>query len=197
MATPSGHNHPIAENLMLSGNEEINENSARFARRYNLQPTFHINCFECCFMYLTEKRNYLHAIGDRYQVKYGNTSNWINCYLSGPSAPGKHGQFKTESIEQLEPFSMTTVKGGLTYKVYTNVDPDVAAIGVMVQTTTRLESITIKEVKPEIINGSTLNYRNAALLELYRETKREQSLRGTCEILIGDAFTKITIKQEN
>ena len=193
MENPVGHNHPTGEKVIPSGTVETNEKSTRFASHYNLRPTFDINCFDCCFEYLTKYRNYGTVIGNSYQVYYGNTSNWTNCYLAVPS--GKHGQFKTDSIEHLQPFSMTTVKGGLTYKVYTNVNPEIAAIGVRVQTTTRLESITIKEVKPDLINGSKLNCRNAALLEIYREMNGENSLLGVCEKPLGDAFTKMTIKQ--
>ena len=180
MANSIEHNHPAAEEFTPSGNRETNDKSGKFASRHNLQPTFDINCFDHCFEYLTKNRRYFDKFGDSDQVYYGDRSNLTNCYLAESNK--KNDQFKTDSVESLGKFSSTTVKGGLTYRIYTDVNPnDIRIGGKIEQTTLRLESIPIKDVKVDLINGSKLSYLDATLLELYRERVGEQSLLGTCE----------------
>ena len=93
---------------------------------------------------------------------------------------GKNGQFKTGHDINLGELSRRTIQNCLTYQLYTapDINPGVIAMGVLIQV--RLESIAVQKVKLDLINGSKLNYHNAALLELYRKNDKE-SLQGKCE----------------
>ena len=182
MADQTVHDHPLKD----SG---INEDSVDFQEEQGLNPHFGIECIECCFIYLTQFRNYKIVIGNSDQVKFGNAQNWTDCFLTGPTKPrGKHCQFKTGHDINLGRFSERPVQGGLTYQFYTNdSNPDAIAMGVPI--IARLESIAIGSLKPGHVNGSKLNYYNAALLELYREKEGQNSLEGTCERM-GDGDKK-------
>ena len=172
------HNHPAAQRLDSGGNAD----SENFKRQYNIQPNFDLECIGCCYKYLTEDRGYEHVIGNFNQVKYGNAANWTDCFLTGRTERGTHGQFKTRHDLNLGQLSKRTLQECLTYQFYTapNINPDVIAMGVPIKA--RLESIAVHKVKPDLVNGSKLNYHNAALLELYREKNCEESLHGTCEM---------------
>lgn len=188
------HNHPASQRLDSGGNDD----SENFRRQYDIQPDFDLECIGCCYKYLKEDRGYELVIGNFNQVKYGNAANWTDCFLTARNEHGTHGQFKTGHDINLGELSRRTIQNCLTYQLYTapDINPDVIAMGVPVQA--RLESIAIQKVKLNLINGSKLNYHNAALLELYRQKKDRQSLQGKCEMknkgALAFAFKKMQIK---
>ena len=186
------HNHPDTQRL---------DSSENFRRHYDIHPDFDLECIGCCYKYLTRDRGYENVIGNFNQVKYGNAANWTDCFLTGPNERGTNGQFKTHHDLNLGKLSKRTLQDCLTYQFYTapDINTDVIAMGVPVKA--RLESIAIQKMKLDLVNGSKLNYHNAALLELYREKEGHQSLQGTCEMRnegdekpLETAFERMNIK---
>ena len=178
-------NHERAPSHLVGIDAGRNESSDDFSRRYELEDEadFDLDCVAACWNFLTRQRQYTHAEGNTNRVKFGrNVQNWTDCYLSMGRS---HGQFQTG--EDLNQGTMATrvVAGGMTYQLYTHGEqPNTISVGVPVRA--RLESIAVnardfREARVISINGSTLNYHNAALLELQRMQQNLPSLKGRCE----------------
>ena len=190
MAQEIVHDHPFID----SGETD---DSIGFKNKEELNPPFNIKCVDCCFQYLTQIRDYTTVIGNNYQVKYGNAEDWTICYLSGPSKPrGKYSQLKTGKDLNLGQTSERPVQNCLTYQFYTN-DRNPGSIALGVPLIARLESIAIHFLQPDHVFGSELNYCNAALLELYRESKSLPSLQGKCERMHEQEHDKRDEDDEN
>ena len=155
-----------------------------------LNPNFDINCVACCWQYLTKVRGYQEARnGNFIRVTFGDPRNgeYTNCFLDQCS--GNSGQYKTGPDLSPQRHMVTTPNGtrkslldkSHTYHLYAD-HPVQNLIAVGEPVWARIESISVDVLKVNEITGTSLNYCNAALLELHRQMNRKGSFVGKCEL---------------
>jgi len=142
-------------------------------------PTFDLNCVGCCFGYLTKVRQYTaKEASDADRVVFPNQSG------SGTTSTrvkvgesGGQGQIRTEPDLKLGQPSSTRLTGNSrTYQLYGAS----SAVGAPVQA--RLESVAIDVVETNELQGTYQNYASATLMEMYREHRKLNSLKGQCHL---------------
>lgn len=165
-----------------SGNLEEG-GSGRFREHYQIQPNFDINCCACCWAYLVRVRRYSMKNFPFRWVVFGNALDLTSCYVDGPQGTrGLYGVVKTGHDLNEGYLRKRPVSGSISYQLYSedpNPSPTVA-LGQPV--TARIEAIAMPGFGRDasVLNGCYLNYADAALLELYRESKGKRSFRGKC-----------------
>ena len=173
-----------------------------------LTPNFFIDCTPCCWQYLTGQRQYKTFNGNFDRVTFGEGQyvtgniqdgrNYTSCFLN-KTTRHKVGQFQTGQLynnnfrivknkrsraSNKEPAPKAVVSNHHTYRYYIQgEDPllpdDRVSMGVVLSTS--LESVGVNVLQNDEISGTSLNYCDAALLELYREAVGKDTLQGTCE----------------
>ena len=149
----------------------------------NLQNS-NITYVTYCWEYLTNQRQYFQRNnGNSNRVTYGACDDYTNCFLD--QSRNKNGQYKVYEEGQARGRPITLFGDSRTYHLYGQADrAEVQLTRVALErvVTARVVSISVRRLQQEDITGTSLNYCNAALLELYREMNGQESLRGTCEI---------------
>ena len=181
--------HFHSDSYSSKGYSGGDRNSRAFQKRYGLKPRFNIECKACCWSFLVKQRKYEVSIGGFDCVTYGKelSQKRPECYLCMGQ---EHGQFQAQKSGPCRPRDRI-LQSGYTYQLYENdsgASPGTIPVGKAV--TARLESIALTkyqpdeipvDLKPDNVAGTTMNYFNAALLELFRMKNKQESLRGKVE----------------
>ena len=175
--------------------------SSTFQQQYHITPEWDVNCTACCWTYLTRTRHYKPTQGEENRVTFGQADgNWVQCFISPKQENSKHGQFKT----QREPESYgrvvagSLIKKNSTFRLYSkDYTPEPTIIGTSINAVVRVESIAVSCVIDHNIQGSCLNYNNAAILEMYRASTHQTALNGVCETAPHHAYQAAGITTAN
>ena len=182
------HNHsPRVPDYLIGLEAGQDTSSSTFQCQYDISVGWEINCTACCWTYLTDTRRYMPIQGEDNRVTFGQPDRkWTQCFISHKQENSKHGQFKTkkdpESYGKVVAGSL--IKKNSTFRLYsTDYTPEPTVIGTSINAVVRVESIAVPCVMDQNIPGSCLNYNNAAILELYRDSNRQLPLKGVCEVV--------------
>ena len=144
---------------------------------------FDITYVTYCWEYLINQRQYAQRnAGNSNRVIHGVCDDYTNCFLD--QSQNKNGQYKVyEEGPRARGSQLTLFGNSRTYHLYWE-DPEVQLTSVALEhpVTAHVVSISVNVLQREDIIRTSLNYCNAALLELYREMNNQDSLQGICEI---------------
>ncbi|KAF2077658.1 hypothetical protein CYY_001045 [Polysphondylium violaceum] len=167
------------------------QDSIDFQIYCNIQIDFEITCPECCLKFLLIERGYQlqhGANGCNTRVIYSDQPT-IDCFLKGPSKRGKYPRLKAHPDLNIGVPFKRNVSQSHSYQLYAIQDePQKYPLSPLIidQVVERLESVAIDALSPQDISGCTLNFCNAALLELYCKKYNKQSFRGIVVIPAQD-----------
>ncbi len=186
MAEATNHKHSSRiQNNIFTGRNTPNDYA--FKTNHGIAPPFHLDCFQCCWTFLVDDRNYTHLReGDKEIVKYGDNDPTVRGLVV--SCDNHDGFVKTGkdcSYPGYPYYWQRPVKNSTSYELYTQERKPTAVLGKHMLLTARPESIPL-DVKGDTLqmaqlNGCYFSYADAAaLLELYLQKKYRSSLRGCC-----------------
>ena len=174
------HDHQMAEQSLLGDitvDSGVSDHSRGFRQHYLINPPFNIDCAGCCWQFLVKTRQYGRA-PDARMVKFVNAHT--SCYVAGPQGPsGVNGVVKTEKDPNLGVVGPRPFEASHSYQLYGPQAPSGLAVGAPL--TARIEAISMPVLSgPAKVRDCYFSYADAALLELYRQQKNKESLRGKC-----------------
>jgi len=162
----------------------------QFVKQYDIDSGFPIDCLGCCLAYLESAKNYYTIPdGEHDRVYFMQQDPYpdVRCVVRKSYGPnGKHGQIAVYDVESLGNQRKSTVSNGRNYCLY----GPYGGMSIGVEVKARMESVQIDKVRREELAHIYVNYADAALLELYREKRYAQSLRGICMLRVD------SVKQE-
>eukprot|EP01103_Thecamoeba_quadrilineata_P003290 TRINITY_DN13081_c0_g1_i1.p1 TRINITY_DN13081_c0_g1~~TRINITY_DN13081_c0_g1_i1.p1 ORF type:complete len:209 (+),score=10.52 TRINITY_DN13081_c0_g1_i1:40-666(+) len=178
------HTHNPNVDYLTGIDSGFHQRSRAFCAKYQLQPSFDINCLACCATYL-QARGYQFTLGGFAHVSYGPNPT-TSCFLDGPrGSRGVHGLVATGVDFNLgQPMTKTRpVDKSHSYQFY-NANPGGLAIGSIL--TARVEAIAVTQIRNRNkLVACYLNLCDAALLESYLTQMHRRSLDGT--IIVPEA----------
>lgn len=166
-----------------SGRESSNKNFEKWVDKLD---RFDLNCVGCCWLYLVTERNYLPVTGafedNRVEFRHGETTPLAQTLMF----LDRHRKEGLVKVDKLTRNANRTVDQGYTYQFYNN-DGEVNSVPTELSMRTllpvRLETIQVNVPKAgltaEQLRQCYFHYYDAALLELWRESKHQESLEGT------------------
>ena len=212
MADNKTHKHEHAADVpsQMIGRQAGQDSDRVDSSSYGLNVDWDIDCAACCWIYLTKDRKYrCRKQGDSTQVTFGELpaeGKWTQCFISPKKR--EHAQFKTSNCKD-PTYGFVhdlMLKKGCSFQLYSeDPKPEPTVIGTTVNAVyvVRMESIGVPSVTDQNIQGSCLNYKNAAVLELYRATAKNPPpppLNGVCEVVscqaAGMATANVKPKEE-
>lgn len=181
--------------IIVKGNKENDEPEISLST-LTRTDCFELDCVGCCWKYLVDTRNYVPRIVNEFEQIDGNKA-WIEfnqmqapqvqikplvlMYLDFPHQAAK-GQLKVSSLDHANATNIKPFEDSHTYQLYkNNMEDDVPTVlSMLTEMSIRLQSIraTDRDLTANQLELCYFRYYDAALLELWRESQQQHSLRG-------------------